>query len=125
MGSIPLALGIDFGTSGVRIAIVNKNRDLIYTSSVDYKNNLEHCHDWIDSCEILIREIPKSLKSNLIACSIDGTSGTLIACDFEGHPIGKAVPYYINCIDDTKDLLEYSSIKESFLNRYSLSLIHI
>ena len=35
-----LALGIDLGTSGVRVAVLNQQRDLLHTDSSGYKRGL-------------------------------------------------------------------------------------
>ena len=88
-----LTLGIDLGTSGVRIAIINNSKDLIYTDSINYQNGLTECKDWQGCCTELITNIPINIRSCLTACSIAGTSGTLIACKENGDPIGKAIPY--------------------------------
>ena len=50
----PLVLGIDLGTSGVRIALININYELIYYSSSEYSIGLQKCEDWKNSCRELI-----------------------------------------------------------------------
>ena len=87
-------MGIDLGTTGVRIVLIDKKIRLIYSASINYETDLEECLDWQKSCEKLIIEIPYSLKKSIKSCSIDGTSGTLVACNYNGKPIGKAIPYY-------------------------------
>ena len=92
-----LALGIDLGTSGVRIAIINTKNKILFTSSKTYSKGLEISEDWISSLKDLIQKIPKGLKEKLVSCSIAGTSGTLLACKKNGQPIGKALPYFLSC----------------------------
>jgi len=92
----PLALGIDLGTSGVRIAIINTKKKILFTSSKAYSKGLEISEDWINSLINLIQEIPKALKEKLVSCSVAGTSGTLLACKKNGEPIGKALPYFLS-----------------------------
>ena len=88
-----LVLGIDLGTSGVRIAIINKQKQIVYTSSMKYPRGLEEWEDWIICCKQLLKEIPKDIKERLISCAVAGTSGTLLACHKNGEPLGKALPY--------------------------------
>ena len=103
-----LALGIDLGTSGVRIAIIDTKKKILFTSSKTYSEGLELSEDWINSLKNLIQEIPKDLKEKLVSCSVAGTSGTLLACKKNGEPIGKALPYFLS-------LSEYSyKIKQLF-----------
>ena len=91
-----LVLGIDLGTSGVRIAIINTKKKILFTSSKTYSKGLEISEDWINSLKTLIKEIPKGLKEKLVSCSVDGTSGTLLACKRDGEPLGKALPYFLS-----------------------------
>ena len=95
-----LLLGIDLGTSGVRLAIINHKYELIHFSSNQYYDGLDNCEDWKNCCKVLIQEIPNEIKQRIIACSIDGTSGTLMGCDYNGNPLGKALPYYLYCKDE-------------------------
>ena len=91
-----LVLGIDLGTSGVRIAIINTKKKILFTSSKTYSKGLEIYEDWINSLKSLIQEIPKDLKEKLVSCSVAGTSGTLLACKKDGKPMGKALPYFLS-----------------------------
>ena len=88
-----LVLGIDLGTSGVRIAVINKKKQILFTSSMQYPTGLEEWEDWIICCTKLLTEIPKGIKERIISCAVAGTSGTLLACKKNGEPLGKALPY--------------------------------
>ncbi len=99
-----LVLGIDLGTSGVRIAIINTKKKILFTSSKTYSKDLEISEDWINSLKALIEEIPNSLKAKLISCSVAGTSGTLLACKKNGAPIGKALPYFLSCSEHSCEI---------------------
>ncbi len=115
----PLILGIDLGTSGVRIAIINNKNSLVYSSSAQYSVSFKRCSDWKKSCAELMQKIPIELKKRLIACSIDGTSGTLMACKNNGDPLGEAIPYFSSSIRG-KELLEKEfPNKNNSLNLYS------
>ena len=118
-----LGLGIDLGTSGVRIAVVNVERELIYSSSLNYQYGLSKYNDWKDNIEYLISKIPNKIKESIVALSIDGTSGTIIASDIYGKPKGDAIPYfktfseYNNLIQlkiKKHDLLSFSSLNRLF-----------
>ena len=101
-----LALGIDLGTSGVRVAVLNQQRELLYTDSTGYRRSLADPDDWLRSCVQLITAIPKPFRCRLGAVAVDGTSGTLLACDSEGTPLGKALPYKVTCPEQLDQVLE-------------------
>jgi len=42
----PLVLGIDLGTSGVRVAILNRQRELLFSQATGYRCSLVHPNDW-------------------------------------------------------------------------------
>ncbi len=91
------SLGIDLGTSGIRIAIINTKKKILFTSSKAYPQGLEEWEDWINCLKDLLQSIPTELKRNLVSCSVAGTSGTLLACEENGKPMGKALPYFLAC----------------------------
>ena len=91
-----LVLGIDLGTSGVRIAVINKQKQILFTSSMQYPTGLEEWEDWIICCTKLLKEIPTGMKKRMISCAVAGTSGTLLACKRNGEPLGKAFPYSLS-----------------------------
>jgi len=85
--------GLDFGTSGARISIINTNKELVYSNSVPYSYNFKNPNSWINSCEKLLGCLPIEVKSNLQKLAISGTSGTLTASNLRGEPIGEAISY--------------------------------
>ncbi len=57
--------GLDFGTSGVRISIINPYKELVFSNSVPYLYSFKNPNSWINSCEKLLDSIPVEVKSNL------------------------------------------------------------
>ena len=89
--------GLDFGTSGTRISIINRNRELVYSHSIPYQYSFKNPNSWINSCSKLLNSLPIEVKSNLEKLAISGTSGTLTACNLKGEPKGEAIPYNHPC----------------------------
>jgi len=106
--------GLDFGTSGARISIINSQKELIYSNSVPYQYSFENPNSWIESCSRLLDSLPVEVKSYLNRLAISGTSGTLIACNMKGEPLGEAIPYNKACIEN-KILLESLTFEEEHL----------
>ncbi|MDA9746354.1 FGGY-family carbohydrate kinase [Prochlorococcus sp. AH-736-K20] len=106
--------GLDFGTSGARISIIDPYKELVYSNSVPYLYNFENPKSWIDSCEKLLDSLPIKLKSNLKKLAISGTSGTLTASSLQGEPMGEAIPYHQAC-HENKILLESLTSEEEHL----------
>ena len=84
-----LALGIDLGTGGVRVAVINQHRDLLYSDSTDYDRNLEYPDDWRNSCIQLIQAIPQELRAELGALAVDGTSGPCWPATSTASPLAR------------------------------------
>ncbi len=101
-----LILGVDFGTSGVRIALLDSNGSTIYTGKTVYRKGLENVDDWKFSFELLVNNLDISLRKRIFGISIDGTSGTLLACDKRGVPLGDALPYFLTCSEQEQKIKE-------------------
>jgi len=106
--------GLDFGTSGARISIINLKKELKYSNSVPYQYGFKNPDSWIYSCEKLLDNLPLNIKSNIVNLAISGTSGTLTACDLKGNPFGEAIPYDQAC-NDNKMLIKYLTFNEEHL----------
>ena len=106
--------GLDFGTSGARISIINLHKKLVYSNSVSYSYSFKNPNSWINSCENLLVSLPNEVKVNLNKLAISGTSGTLIASNLRGDPLGEAIPYDQACIEH-KILLESLTSGEDHL----------
>ena len=107
--------GFDFGTSGARISIINSKKDLIYSHSVPYSYSFKNPNSWRISCENLLGSLPTNIKTNIVKLALSGTSGTLIACDLKGNPLGKAIPYYQPCYSSNTNLIDLSKVVEEHL----------
>ena len=106
--------GLDFGTSGARISIINLQKKLVYSNSVPYSCSFKNPNSWINSCENLLVSLPIEVKINLNKLAISGTSGTLIPLNLQGDPIGEAIPYDQACTEH-KILLESLASGEDHL----------
>ncbi len=84
--------GLDFANSGVRISIINSNKELKYFNSVQYEFDFKNPNSWINSCEKLLHSLPLNIKSNIVNLAISGNSGSLTAFDLKGDPLEKVIP---------------------------------
>ncbi len=81
-------LGIDFGTSGARAQVIDAKGQSVCEDHRDFGtlNELETVDIWRDALWDLISALPPAIRSQLTAIAMDGTSGTVLACDADLHP---------------------------------------
>ena len=106
--------GLDFGTSGARISVINIKKELKYSNSVSYEYGFKNPNSWINSCEKLLDILPLDIKKNIVNLAISGTSGTLTACNIGGNPFGEAIPYDQVC-NYNKTIIDSMTIGEDHL----------
>ena len=111
--------GLDFGSSGARISIINSSEEIIYEECCTYKYEFKNPLGWINSCIKLFESIPKQIKINLSRLSISGTSGTLVACGLNGKVLGNSIPYNEACPSNPKKLNLIAGENKFLNNPYS------
>ena len=111
--------GLDFGSSGARISIIDKSKEIIFEDSCIYDYEFKNPEGWINSCIKLFEAIPIQIKIHLSRLSISGTSGTLVACGFNGVIKGNSIPYYEACTSNPKKLNLMAGDDKFLNNPYS------
>lgn len=103
-------LGIDIGTSGIRASCIDEDESELISHHIKFKtspsaaNKKEHlkseCNPniWLQQLDKLLTETTEKLRQlsqhyRVVAISIDGTSGTLIACKKDGTALSPAIMY--------------------------------
>ena len=91
------ALGIDIGTSGVRAALLDPSGQTITEAGArmaEFGDNLRSPSIWRQTLEAALQALFEQADPALIgAVSVDGTSGTVLALDADGTPLGDALMY--------------------------------
>lgn len=84
-----LYLGIDFGTSGARAVVITADGVITHQVGIAYgDSDLKKLPQiWQDALFGLILQIPEPQRQQINAIAIDGTSGTVMVCDRNGHPV--------------------------------------
>ena len=103
-------LGIDIGTSGVRAVLVGRDGDILAMSQTammlpqqSFGRLWQDPHMWAAAVdEVMLGLKSKFSEHHVLALSIDGTSGTILAVDDQGSPVGLASMY--NDVADAKFL---------------------
>lgn len=106
-------LGIDFGTSGCRGTLIDAQGQILAEqalplpgSECDGVRTEQHPQAWWDALQTLI---PALLQANphhcLCSIALDGTSGSILLADLEGHPLGPALMY-----DDRRATVEANEL---------------
>ncbi|XP_023755879.1 D-ribulose kinase [Lactuca sativa] len=100
-----LYLGMDFGTSGARYAIIDKEGIIHSEGKKDYPLFLsDGSVDWVQSWKTtlfsLLEAIPITMRSLITSISIDGTSATTLILDREtGEALARPLLYNESCPD--------------------------
>jgi sugar (pentulose or hexulose) kinase len=97
----PLALGIDLGSSGLRLALVTAGGQLLADEAIPYPAPFEDPSGWRTGLITLVRRLPQAQRMQVRAIALAGTSGTLLLCRPDGSlaagPLGLALPYHLAC----------------------------
>jgi xylulokinase len=89
-----LSLGIDFGTSGARSAVIDNDCNICWLNNQPFvvsASSLEQV--WAQTLWQLIARIPPAIKNNIGRIAIDGTSSTVLLCDVAGQVLGEPLLY--------------------------------
>jgi D-ribulokinase len=81
-------IGIDFGTSGARACVIDAAGVVIAEDQRDFGTLQEHerADIWREALWDLIAALPPAIRAQLSDIALDGTSGTVLACDAELTP---------------------------------------
>lgn len=87
-------LGFDFGTTGVRMCVINADKAVIHESHIGYQAPDEQTPlDWREALLTLLRRLPASIGPQLRGIAIAATSGTVLLCDEQLEPVSPALLY--------------------------------
>lgn len=98
----PLALGIDVGTSGVRVAAVDGQGQINAFAAHGFAEPEERRNPaaWWRGVEACLQDLAGQVDlGNVAAVAVDGTSGTVLALDQSLSPLGRALMYDEACPD--------------------------
>lgn len=91
----PLFIGLDFGTSGARAAVINADQEVLCQLQVSYSDrsvtSWPQC--WQTALFELLSQIPLDLRKQAQSIAIDGTSATVLLSDRSGQPITEPLLY--------------------------------
>ena len=99
----PLGLGVDLGSSGIRVALIDHQGGLAAAAEAPYPGPFDDPQAWRAGLIGLCSRLPADLRARVVAIALDGTSGTLLLCRPDGTPLagplGLALPYHQACPD--------------------------
>ncbi len=132
--SNPVFLGIDIGTSGIRASGINVDEQELISHHIAFKTRLpvkgkneQNPDNWVQLLDKLLIETSRQLKKQdrnyrINAISIDGTSGTLIACKKDGTALSPALMYNDQQSQKQAEIISRYAPAESAVHGASSSL---
>jgi len=88
-------LGIDFGTSGARGIVIDEEISITvevrHPFAAEAETDLANC--WQNALWALLEQIPRSLRWEIQAIAINGTSSTVLLCNAAGNPVATPLLY--------------------------------
>ncbi|KAM3359858.1 D-ribulose kinase isoform X1 [Capsicum galapagoense] len=100
-----LYLGMDFGTSGARYALIDHQGNIYAQGKRDYplymkEEKMDWIQSWKDTLFLLLDDVPVSLRPIVASIAIDGTSATTIIMDSKSEePLSRPFLYNESCPD--------------------------
>ncbi len=90
-----LYLGIDFGTTGARSTIIDSQGTIHCQTEYTFANaqQPELPSVWQNALWAVIEQIPPSIRNQVSAIALDGTSSTVMLCDTDGVPVCEPILY--------------------------------
>jgi len=102
-GPCQLSLGVDLGSSGLRLAVCDASGNPLAELDSNYQGPFEQPESWRLGLQALVGQLPTGLSSRVGRIALAGTSGTLLLCRPDGAlapgELGRALPYSLACIE--------------------------
>ncbi|MBX2865548.1 MAG: FGGY-family carbohydrate kinase [Leptolyngbyaceae cyanobacterium MAG.088] len=86
-------LGIDFGTSGARAIAIDTQEHIVAETRCPYPSSEPDAADWQQTLWALITQLPITVRQQIGAIAIDGTSATVLLCDRHHKPLTSPLLY--------------------------------
>jgi sugar (pentulose or hexulose) kinase len=92
-----LYLGIDFGTTGARSTVIDSQGTIHCETQYTFANNGQQQPElpsvWQNALWDSIDQIPPTIRNQVRAIAIDGTSSTVMLCNTDGIPVCEPILY--------------------------------
>jgi sugar (pentulose or hexulose) kinase len=92
-----LYLGIDFGTTGARSTVIDSQGTIHCETEYTFANNGQQQPElpsvWQNALWDSIEQIPPTIRNQVRAIAIDGTSSTVMLCNTDGIPVCEPILY--------------------------------
>lgn len=113
MKDSPLYAGIDFGTSGCRLILIDAEGCLVYRHQIRYADpNHQTPEVWWNVLSTLFIDCPVVFKQQIERIAVDGTSGTLLLTDKNGKPTSISLMYNdIRAIDEANEIAKIAPLE--------------
>ncbi|MGR3766603.1 FGGY-family carbohydrate kinase [Pseudooceanicola nanhaiensis] len=102
MTGTPVALGIDVGTSGARVAALDAAGDMVASEALRFAPDADLAEPdvWWQAASGCLDRLRAALPLDAVTgLAVDGTSGTVLGLDAAGMPVGPAIMYNVPCPD--------------------------
>ncbi|MEE9303505.1 MAG: FGGY-family carbohydrate kinase [Thiotrichaceae bacterium] len=108
--------GLDLGTSGVRVCVIDQQHDIIAEAKLHYPHaDKQTCEMWWQSCCQLIRSLPKTIRTKIGFLAIDGTSGSVLLVNNAGQPVTEPLLYNDHDASFTMPDKDLSGLNDTFI----------
>ncbi len=87
--------GIDFGTSGARLCVIDRDGKVCDQISAKFtdESSRDGSKVWRETLFLLLDQVGREYRRSLRAIAINGTSSTVLLCDDQGQPITPLLLY--------------------------------
>ncbi|CAH1904603.1 D-ribulose kinase [Candidatus Nitrotoga sp. HW29] len=100
-------LGLDFGTSGARVCVVDKAGAITHEDHIFYPDAVLQIHlNWREALHTLLKRLPATIATELQSIAIAATSATVLLCDKELEPTASALLYFDNRAQEESEQLK-------------------
>ncbi len=90
-----VAAGLDFGTSGARLCVIDRRERCLFESSLRYAHaRRQGCRDWERALWELLGAMPPDLRARVDALSLCATSGSVLWAGRDLRPRGPVLMYH-------------------------------
>ncbi|MGF1459095.1 MAG: FGGY-family carbohydrate kinase [Leptolyngbyaceae cyanobacterium] len=87
--------GLDFGTSGARLAVIDADQQAVVGHHTDFASvdPQDWPQQWLSALRNLLASLAADVRSQLRAIAINGTSATVLLCNEVGQPVTPPLLY--------------------------------